>query len=213
MASIRIRSLKSGQCWDVLYRLDGRQFSLTLQSPAAAESFRTLVETHGAERALQMHNTAPPAPRWGMTVGKRVTHHIEHLTGVGPRTVQDYRGYLKNDIEPAFGSVLLEALSREDVSLWVQSLGEKHAAKSVANKHRFLSAALATAVTAGKIASNPADRTRLPRGEGHEMVFLTRQQFAHLQSEITEPWRPLAELLVTSGARWGVRCRRSSPRT
>lgn len=35
------------------------------------------------------------------------------------------------------------------------------------------------------------------------MVFLTRQQFAHLQSEITELWRPLAEFVVTSGARWG----------
>lgn len=88
MASIRIRSLKSGQCWDVLYRLDGRQFSLTFESPGAAEAFRTLVDTHGAERALQMHNIAPPAPRSGMTVGKWVTHHIEHLTGVDPRTVR-----------------------------------------------------------------------------------------------------------------------------
>ncbi|WP_423487936.1 tyrosine-type recombinase/integrase [Mycobacteroides sp. PCS013] len=203
MASIRTRSLKSGECWDVLYRIGGRQFSLTFESPGAAEAFRTLVDAHGAERALQMHNIALPEPRSGMTVGKWVTHHIEHLTGVDQRTVQDYLGYLKNDIEPAFGAMPLEALSREDVSLWVQSLGDKHAAKTVANKHGFLSAALATAVAAGKIASNPADRTRLPRGIGHEMVFLTKSEFAHLNEQVTEPWRPLPEFLVTSGARWG----------
>ncbi|AMU71476.1 MULTISPECIES: tyrosine-type recombinase/integrase [Mycobacteroides] len=204
MASIRSRSLKSGDCWDVLYRLGARQFSLTFETLAGAEAFRALVDAHGALRALEMHNIAPPAPRSGMTVGKWVSHHIEHLTGVDPRTVQDYRGYLKNDIEPAFGTVPLEALSREDVSVWVQGLGEKkYSAKTIANKHGFLSAALATAVVAGKIASNPADRTRLPRGEGHEMVFLTKEEFAHLNEQVTEPWRPMAEFLVASGARWG----------
>lgn len=181
-----------------------RQSSLPFATRKAAEAFLAAVNVHGAERALEMYG-ADPAPRRAanapMTVADWISHHIDHLSGVDKRTVDDYRSYLRTSIAPTVGTVPLTALSRDDVARWVQ--GMTGAAKTIANKHALLSAALNAAVKAGHIPNNPAAGARLPRSEKGEMVFLTAEQYAALIAEIPEHWQPLVEFLVASGCRWG----------
>lgn len=209
MASIRERPRKDGVTYAVLYKMaDGRQSSLPFADRKQAEAFRQAVEAYGAERACQMYDVRPEPRRRDRTpettVAEWVTHHIDHLTGVDPRTVEDYRSYLRTDIGPGVGAIPLTQLSRDDVRRWVQALERSGAsAKTIANKHALLSTALSSAVTAGRIGANPAAGTRLPRGERQEMVFLTHEDFDTLLAEIPDHWKPLVRFLVASGCRWG----------
>ncbi|OBB22126.1 tyrosine-type recombinase/integrase [Mycolicibacterium elephantis] len=209
MASIRVRPRKDGTTtYAVLYTLNGRQSSLPFDDRAAAEKFRALIDNVGAARALEIHGI-DPAPRRrraehddSMTVAQWLTHHIDHLTGVDKRTRDDYRGYVRN--APALGAIPLRALSSDDVARWVQGMEDDGVSgKTIANKHGFLSGALAAAVKKGHIPANPAAGARLPRTERDEMVFLTREQFTVLYDEVPEAWQPLVRFLVASGARWG----------
>lgn len=206
MASIRSRKRKDGtEAFRVFFRNNGQQSCYTFDSRPVAETFKAAVEQLGAERAIALHRLErqPRAATSALTVADWVKHHIDHLTGVDPRTVEDYHGYLRNDITPSIGAVPLPELSRDDIRRWVQAMELAGvSAKTIANKHGFLSAALANAQMAGHIPSNPATGTRLPRGEKSEMVFLTHEDFALLLGKVTEPWRPLVQFLVASGARW-----------
>lgn len=205
MAWIRTDTRKDGtHAYRVYFRQRGRQTTLTFDDENLAETFRTAVDQLGAEAALRLHQIdRQPRAQHGITVTEWLTHHIDHLTGVDSRTADDYRAYLRNDIGPALGHMPLADLDRDDVARWVQAMGAAGAsAKTIANKHGLLSAALAGAVISGQIPSNPAAGTRLPRGQRQEMVFLTRQQFATLLAAAPERWRPLVEFLVASGARW-----------
>ncbi|ANO03693.1 tyrosine-type recombinase/integrase [Mycobacteroides abscessus] len=202
MASIRRRELKDGtQYWSVLYRRNGKQTSTSFGDPDVAVRFKSMVDKVGVEAALRTVASQGDASA-EMNVDQWITHHIDHLTGVEPGTIASYRRYLKNDISPVLGELLVSDLSRDDVARWVQALNDDFAAKTVANKHAFLAGALASAVRAGVIAANPADGTRLPRGERREMVFLSREEFGAVLREVPEQWQPMVEFLVASGARW-----------
>ncbi|BBZ09835.1 tyrosine-type recombinase/integrase [Mycobacterium branderi] len=202
MATIRRRQRIDGSTyWQVRYRVDGQETSTSLDDPNDAEEFRRLVEAVGGARARQVHGIDRPI-RGGPTVTKWLEHHIEHLSGVERRTPEDYRSYLRNHIAPTLGHIPLTSLTRDDVARWVEKMRDDGASgKSVANRHGFLSSALNAAVEAGHIAANPAVGVRLPRTERDEMRFLSRDEFAALLAEVTEPWRPMVRFLVASGAR------------
>ncbi|MCB1288645.1 MAG: site-specific integrase [Mycobacterium sp.] len=207
MASIRVRLRGNGTtAYNVMYILDGRQTSVTFDSEHAAAEFRDSVNLLGAERAMAAFGIAPTAQAAritsGETVASWVAKYIATRTGVAKSTIYDYEAYLRNDITPTIGAIPLELLTPSDVSGWVNGMSGK-SGKTVANKHGLLSAALNEAVAAGKIPSNPAAGTRLPRTERPEMVFLTRAEFTQLQAGFTDYWHPLVEFLALSGARFG----------
>lgn len=105
----------------------------------------------GTARALEILKVTS-APRAKVTVESWIRHHIDHLTGVDKRTVEDYNRYLRNDIEPALGLIPLVDLTRDDISGWVLQMQEgKASPKTIANKHGFLSGALSGAVASGKL--------------------------------------------------------------
>jgi hypothetical protein len=84
-----------------------------------------------------------------------------------------------NDIELAFGSLPLVALSREDVTLWVNAIFDEGASgETITNKHRFLSGALNAAVTAAHITANPCRGMRLPRWDRRETVVVVGVLFS-----------------------------------
>lgn len=217
MASVRPRPRKDGTyTYAVLYNIDGRQSSLPFDDEKAAEAFKLLVNNVGAARALEIHNVDPSPRRGaaretGMTLGEWLTHHIDHLTGVEQKTIDDYRRYVRMDLA-MLTDIPLAKLQEEDVALWVKHLettggrkGTGNAPKSIRNKHGFLSGALSAAVPK-HIPANPAAGRRLPRVAGEvddEMRMLSREEFSVLLASTTEPWRPLMEFLVASGCRWG----------
>jgi len=61
MASIReVPRKDGGVTFQVLYRIDGRQSSLTLGDVKSAERFKVLVEQVGPQRALEIHGASRP---------------------------------------------------------------------------------------------------------------------------------------------------------
>lgn len=210
MASLRSRTRKDGTTGhSVLYTVDGRQTSVTFDNQADAEKFKLLVDTVGPSRALTAWGIAdtpkaPSAPS-GVTVGQWCQSHVDQMTGVGQKHVDDCTRYVRRDIIPFFGELPLAVLTEEDIARWVKHLEEiGNKPKTIKNKHGFLSSALARAVPQ-HIPTNPAAGRRLPRGDGDddEMRMLTRQEFDRLLAATTDYWKPLVEFMVASGARWG----------
>lgn len=201
VASIRERQRRDGSPYfSVLYRLDGQQTSLSVNDRQEAEYVCELINRLGPARALEILKVSPK-PRAKLTVEAWIRHHIDHLTGVDKRTIEDYNRFLRNDIASHLGPIPLDDLTRDDIARWVSTMEGVSSPKTIANKHGFLSGALAGAVTSGKLKANPAAGIRLPQSHAQEMVFLTREQFAELNDQVTEPWRPFVEFLVASGCR------------
>jgi integrase len=204
-ASIRTRQRgDGGLSHAVLYRLDGKQATLTFRDEHHAEAFRAAIKAHGIHRALAMHGYEvrrdQPA---GITVEKWIAQHIDALSGVERKTIAEYRRYLIRDIEPILGYVPLTALSRTDISRWVNKLRDDGASgKTIQNKLGFLSGSLNVAVRNGDLPANPAAGIRLPRTVKREMEILTRVEFDILKAAFTDRWHPLLDLLVSSGCRF-----------
>lgn len=202
MASLRKRSRAGGSdTWSVLYRLDGKQSSISFEDFESADVFKKLADKFGPEKALASLRTDPMLNT--LTVAEWVQHYIDHSTGLKKSTLYDYNSYLRNDIGPVLGDLPLPSLTREDCALWVNAMAEKGSSgKTIANKHGLLSAALTAAVPI-HIPFNPAAGQKLPETVRQEIVALTPEDFARLLAAVPEYWRPLVEFLVASGCRWG----------
>ena len=124
MASIRRRTRAGGsESWAVLYRLDGKQSSVSFEDFESADAFRKLADKFGPEKALASLRADPTLNT--ITVTEWLQHYIEHLTGLKKSTLYDYNSYLRNDIGPALGALPLQSLTREDVARWVNSMAAK----------------------------------------------------------------------------------------
>jgi integrase len=208
MASIRTRPRKDGTAsYSVLFTIDGRQTSVTFDDQTTAQRFCDLVDRVGGKRAMvawEIADVPKQINRTGMHLGEWLQAHIDQLTGCEQKTIDDYTRY-RRDIVAVMGDVPLSTITEGDIAQWVKQLESiKNSPKTIRNKHGFLSAALGKAVPE-HIPSNPAAGRRLPRGSGDddEIRMLTQDEYARLLDATTEPWRPLMEFMVVSGARWG----------
>jgi integrase len=209
MAYIRNRHRKDGTLYFGVYWREGgrkgKQESISWDDYADALHCKQLVEQVGGQKAREIMKIVQ-APRHAQTVGAYLLKHIDQLTGVEAGTAARYRSYVKNDYE-GLVDVPLTALSRDDIVRWLGVMEELMetdgvSGKTVGNKHGFLAGALNQAVRDGKINGNPCDGSNLPRWDREEMVFLERDEFRLLLSEVTTYWKPLVEFLVSSGCRW-----------
>ena len=203
--SVRIRTRSDGSSYSqVRFRIAGRETSVSFDDHAEALQFDALVSKVGALKALEITKIVI-AQDHGLTVGKWLKHHNDHLTGVTAETLNNYRRYAEKDF-PGLVDIPLTALTPDDVRMWMQGLrnhnGAKPSAKTVANKHGYLAGALNEALERGHIKSNPCEHVRLPQAHREDMVFLEPAEYQILRAEIPEHWIPLVDFLVTSGARW-----------
>jgi integrase len=205
MASIRPGTRRNGSpYWSVLYRLDGRQCSTSFNAERDADRFKALVESVGPHRAREAAGLAPLKPADALTVGQWLQRYIAHLTGVQKDTIERYEAYLKHDIASQIGQIPLASCHSDEIRRWVKHLEAGEAsAKTIKNKHGFLSAAFKAAVAAGYIDANPCERVRLPRWDRKEMRFLSAEEYQRLHDALDEYWRPLVNFLVSSGCRFG----------
>ncbi len=201
MASVRERYRKDGTpYWAVLYNLNGKQTSTSLKVQADADALKELINRVGAARALQLHGIEH-ADR-NLTVAKWVKHYIDHLPGLEQRTIDDYRGMLRNDITPTLGHIPLSQLSRDDCVQWMEAMRDAGAAgKTISNKHRLLSGALKAAAHEGHIPANPAAGIKMPRTRRKDKRYLTPEEFQAILGEIPEYWKPMVRFLVACGCR------------
>ncbi len=201
------------ETWKVRYRdAGGHQTSETFHGRRAqqeAKEFSRWMSDYGVDQALELLATRD-GERRGYTVAEWCEYHIDALSGVQADTLTRYRGYVANDLGD-FGRLPLDGVTHEAVSAWVNKLakttnprtGKPTSGKTIKNKHGFLSAAFARAVTKGLIASNPCKGTRLPRTEQEPMTFLTHEEYLDLLGCFTMHWQPLVTFLFSTGLRWG----------
>lgn len=194
------------EAWNVRFRVAGaksRETSKTFLTYDAAARFARLLDDVGPKRALEILEARAVSDDRMPTVASWCAAHIEHLSGVQDDTRKRYEAYVRRDLG-RLGHMPLDAVTHEDVSRWVNDMSKAGASgKTIANKHGFLSAALARAVRSGRITSNPAEGTRLPRTEREPMVFLTHDEYTRFLDCFTPKWQPLVTTLFTTGLRWG----------
>jgi len=204
MASIRERTRRDGTtAWAVLWRDadTGRQTSRTLLTLPDAEQLRDFLNANNqsfalaAQAASRLRSTAP-------RVAQVVQAHIDQLTSVTSGTRHTYRRQATRHITAAaLGSIPVDQLTRADVTTWVNAL--PLATKSRRNIHSLLSAALAGAVQAGLIPTNPAHGVRFPRAtRTREPVFLRPAEITALLEQVPNDFQLLVRFLLDTGLRW-----------
>lgn len=193
--------------WKVRYRSAGVETSETFRREPDALTFCALLASApgqaGVNEALAWltsRDTSSQAP----TFGQWFDTYLNQLTGVTPRTRDDYaamhRRYL-TDLDP----LPLPLVTRAHVAATVNRLDrEGKSPKTIKNVIHMLSSVMALAVDEGHITRNPTKRVRLPKqqlGE-HEERFLTHDEAGALIEATDAHYRPLVTFLLGTGLRW-----------
>lgn len=222
MASIRVRQLNNGATsYSVLWRDPdtGRQTSYALQTHHEAENFRRLIEANRGHLAPTeamidaIHRKMP-------LIRDVIEAHIDGQPTITARTRADYHRDAARFIYPHIGWMPTDQLTARHVNDWLALMmatrradGELIADKTIANVHGLLSTSLNTAVQQDLRRDNPCRGLRLPRRKDHEsveMVCLTKQEWATLDSElggVLDGWHQLLfQTLAGTGIRWGEAC-------
>lgn len=201
-ASIRARPRKDGTvAFDVRYRHEGASRTLSFDDDRSATKWASILRQVGPDEALRILNldvTGTP------TVSEYAERFIASKSGVEGKTLDHYRHFMKTSIGPAMGDLPLDALTADTIAGWVRAQADQGlSAKTIKNRHSFLSSMLQYATQAGVINRNPARGVRMPASEREEMVFLSPNEFTELLTYIPEPSQPLVLLLASTGLRWG----------
>ena len=144
--SVRPRVRKDGSAyWQVRFRENGRECSVSWNSEEEARQYDTLIAQVGAARAREIFAIAS-SPLQEMKLRAWLDKFNDNLTGIEPGTINRYKAYVRRDIGPALGDMPLTVLSRDDISAWLNKLAENNASgKTIKNKRDYLSGALKAA--------------------------------------------------------------------
>jgi integrase len=192
----------SDTSWRIRYRDRGKQKSVTFITESKAKKWKAVLDSSGVETALAILEK-PELNK--LPLEEFLYTHIENLTGVTGGTKSGYRSHVSNNMAELL-AVPVALLNRSHVSAWVNRLSsEGLSGKTIANMHGFLSSAMNAACAEKLAAENPCRGMRLPRTDhtDTEMVFLSREEFAHLYSLIPSHFQPFVLTLVGTGIRFG----------
>ena len=121
-----------------------------------------------------------------------------------PGTVEDYKGYFTNHLEPVFGNKEISKIGVEDVQAFkAAKLAEGLSPQSVKHFLRVLRQMLNHAIDWGYIRKNPAKRVQDPRLPKREMDFLNPKEVSALLQAAPVKWKPLFLAAITTGMRQG----------
>ena len=209
--------------WRVLWRNGGRAgksesvtFADTAYPRGTARRLATraaqLVDAHSRhiDRLTVYHSVLgiEAATESGDTADAWFTEWASTKVGVENGTLHTYRGQWRRRMSPTFGHLPLAAIDRTVITNWVADLSKQVQAPTVHRHHALLHQVLDAAVAAGKIPTNPAARTGLPKVRHgvirDQRVFLTRHEADLLLAAFRSPWaRDLVDVLLRTGMRWG----------
>lgn len=202
--------------------------SESFDTPEHAERFIAHAEMYGWTEARRLRDGMTARDHKIPTLATWFDEHLEQLAAsVTPGTIDGYRSEAARTWLPRLGRIPLDMLTREQVTHWVawQRRQETQrsararakaaaagkplppaqlvAPKTISNAQRLLSSVLASAAErygTGNVARGvplPSDAV------GHEMAFLTRDEYARIYHAADPAWRPLIAFLAGTGARWG----------
>jgi integrase len=121
-----------------------------------------------------------------------------------PSTLARDDGYVDRYLLKTFGAMRLSDIDHTAVRAWVAELsGRGLAPATVVKAAQIMGKVMASAVTAGRLASSPCAGLKLPRVERHDMRFLSPAEVAELAEAIELPFRALVYLGAYGGLRVG----------
>jgi integrase len=203
-ATIRVRPRRDGTvAHDVRYRIDGASKTTSFNNAAKAKRWRDIVCQIGPVEALKLLklDITDSSP----TVDEYAERYIQSKSGLEGMTTDHYKMFMRISISPAMGTLPIDAVTPQRITDWINGqVDAGYAAKTIANRHGFLSGMFQHAVEVSEILrKNPCARTNLPNSEQEEMVFLSPDEFTQLLSYIPPYWQPLVFLIASTGLRWG----------
>lgn len=192
--------------YKVRYRLGKTETSETFRRKADAEMFRDILcdgrngRTVEALKWLQ----AKQSERDTITFAEWHEQYVEQLTGIQPRTRDDYRAYRRRYLAE-LDDLPLPLITRAHVASLVNRLErEGKRPKTIKNVIHMLSSCMGHAIDEGHIVANPCRRVRLPKDAhgAHEDRFLTGEEALALVEAVADHYRPLVVFMIGTGLRW-----------
>jgi len=177
----------------------------TFNTPEEAETWKRLISSNG-ESLKQAERVAGDGKLTGPTLAEMMATHIAELTDVGPYQTNRYTRDIKNHFAGTIGGRKVTALAHEDIVAWIKHMqGKGLSAKTIANQHGFLSAALTTAVRKGVRPDNPCKGVKLPKNTATDdpIRFIERAEWDRIIAHMDAHFIPFFQLLVGTGLRFG----------
>lgn len=216
MASIQPMTGRHGDItWRVQYRVDGRARQKTFLNQQGAIQFGALVDKVGgsaAEEVLEARQSRDVGmPTLREYTAKYLDPESGLLTGIESATRAGYEKIATRSFLQVLGDYPIDVITKADVGKWVTwqenqpsatRKGQKISAKSVHNYHAVLSSVFKSAVEEGIILTNPAYKTRLSKGQKHEGVFLSQDEFQTLLFFTDDTYKRFLLFLAGTGCRW-----------
>jgi integrase len=189
---------RSGRGWVARYRTpDGKERSKSFRRKIDGDRFLAQIEVDKSRGDWV-------DPRLGrITLGEWTEEYLSTITNLRPSTRVRDESYIRNHVIPKFGTTPLSSIEHMAIRAWVAELAETKAPSTVHKAHQLLSKILRTAMDAGLLARNPAERVPLPRIERIEMQFLTPSQIWTLADAMDNRYRALVLTAAYTGLRIG----------
>ncbi|MEU0502047.1 site-specific integrase [Nocardia sp. NPDC005998] len=184
-----------------------RSTSETFDDFEAAVRWCELAEVVGVAEARRIREIQLGAGVRYTTLVAWLRKYTARLTGIEERTRAGYLRYIDVDIEPFMGSSLpITAFNQDLDAAWIVHLEQDkgNGAKTIHNKHGFLSAGLNAAVAERPtplIPYNPCLGIRLPRHDAPELDIFDNDEWELFEQLMPPRWRPHAEFNLVSMAR------------
>lgn len=200
------RATDGTRTYKVRFRVAGKETSETFRRKSDAEMFAGIL---GDGR----HNRVAEALAWLVakdseadvaTFGAWFEAHVAQLTGITPRTRDDYLAMRRRYLT-GLDDLPLTLVSRAHVAGIVNELDTQGLSpKTIKNVVHMLSSVMAAALDEGHVPRNPVRRVRLPkqRLDQSEVTFLTAQEAARLIDNTSAHYQPLVIFLLGTGLRW-----------
>ena len=187
---------RSGRGWVARYRTpDGKERSKSFRRKIDGDRFLAQIEVDKSRGDWV-------DPRLGrITLGEWTEEYLSTITNLRASTRVRDESYIRNHVIPKFGTTPLSSIEHMAIRSWVAELAETKAPSTVHKAHQLLSKILRTAMDAGLLARNPAERVPLPKIERIEMQFLTPSEIWTLADAMDNRYRALVFTAAYTGLR------------
>lgn len=196
----RIRKLPSG-------RFQARYLGPDGIDHPAPDTFRTKTEAAAwlSKQEAEILNDAWINPDAGKVLLRDYgATWIEERPKLAPRTVQGYRGLLKNHIAPTLGALAVNEIKDAQVRRWRKKLVDAEVGEAtIARAYQLLKSIMNTAIEDELIRRNPCRIKGGAQNDTPERPTLTVEQVFNVAGEVPLRYRLLVLFATFASMRWG----------
>lgn len=125
---------------------------------------------------------------------------------IGDNTRETVGSVWSNHLQPHFGAWPLVSIGNLDVEEWVAKLASTVGKATIDKAFQMLDRMMTAAVRDRRIAFNPCDGVKLPKGQAKhpdDMMPPTYDQLAAIRNHMPEHFHPMLIVAEETGLRWG----------